>query len=349
MDENKKFRFTGNNLIWIIVLTLFLIVFFSGAFESLVYLILRDLSGDSPAMEFINVFYAPTIGSVIATVIVCWVIKKNRFILRSFLPKGMAKDHPILVIEDTYEPTQENTARNLIIGLALGFLSNFFCIACAMLHGDLIFTSAFTASMIPVLIYAFIMVFIQSTSEEIWCRGFMQERIMIHYPLWVAILANGLAFGFLHMFNDGASVLAIVDITACGISFALLRWYTGSIWAAMGIHAMWNFTQNFIFGLPNSGLVSEVSILRIDAANAVSNWVYSYEFGVEGAVPAVFIDIVIGVVILILAKRSGRLSELKLSYEAIAAQKAQAAGPAANTDIAQAAEPEAPEEATPKN
>ena len=78
---------------------------------------------------------------------------------------------------------------------------------------------------------------------------------------------------------------------------------------------MWNFTQNFIFGLPNSGLVSEASVFHLDAATGISNWIYSYEFGVEGGVPAIFIDVLLMVVILILAKRDGRLGELLESRE----------------------------------
>ena len=96
---------------------------------------------------------------------------------------------------------------------------------------------------------------IQSTTEELWCRGFMYERINVHYPLWVAIVVNGVFFAFLHIFNPGVGVLPIVDIAVCGLSFSLAKWYTGSIWFPMGIHTAWNFTQNFLFGLPNSGLV----------------------------------------------------------------------------------------------
>ena len=78
---------------------------------------------------------------------------------------------------------------------------------------------------------------------------------------------------------------------------------------------MWNFTQNFLFGLPNSGLVSEASVFHLDAATGISNWIYSYEFGVEGGVPAIFADVLIVAVILILAKRDGRLGELLESRE----------------------------------
>jgi hypothetical protein len=203
----------------------------------------------------------------------------------------------------------------LAIGLLLGFLTNFFCILCAMLHGDIRFTWNFAVAQIPLMILALLSVFFQSTSEELWCRVMMYERINVHYPLWVAIVVNGTVFGLLHSFNDGITALAMTDLIACGLAYSLLRWYTGSPWACFGIHTMWNFTQNFIFGLPNSGLVSEASMFRVDAMNAVSNLIYDYDFGVEGAIPAVFVDLLIIVVIAWLAYRQGRLGELLVSKE----------------------------------
>ena len=83
----------------------------------------------------------------------------------------------------------------------------------------------------------------------------------------------------------------------------------------MGIHTAWNFTQNFLFGLPNSGLVSEASVFKMDAINAQSNLIYNYEFGVEGAIPAVLADALLGIICLILAAKKGRLQELKMTYD----------------------------------
>lgn len=321
----------SNNLIWIVVLVFFLYIIVSNyvvlAPIDWVYSFIRPSL--SPAVAFISEYYGYTVSAIITLAAACWPVKKNRFILRSFLPKGMGKDHPILVVEDRYEPTQENTGRNLLIGLLLGFLTNFFCVVCALLHGDIHLYLDFSWRLVPTLVYALLMVFIQSSSEELWCRGFMYERICIRYPLWVAVLVNGLFFGLLHVLNPGATFLGIADIVACGISYTLLRWYTGSIWMAMGVHTMWNFTQNFLFGLPNSGLVSQVSVFHMDAMNGVSNLIYDYDFGVEGGLPGVLIDSLLGVVCLLLAARAGRLGELTQSYEKKAAQaeKAEKAEP----------------------
>lgn len=322
MDREEKgkkkkgfFKRLSNNIIWIIFLVIALYIFLSGFLEALFLALLYRLPIESPALRFINDNYTFTIIAILVLVVVCLMIKKNRFILRSFLPAGVGKDHKVLVVEDTYEPTQNNTLRTLGYGLLLGFITNFTCIACAIAHGDIKLYFDFSASQIPVLLFGFLMVFVQSTSEELWCRGYMYERINIHYPLWVAIAVNGVLFGLLHCFNNGASVIGIVDIAVCGIAYSLVRWYTGSIWTVMGIHTMWNFTQNFLFGLPNSGMVSEFSVFHLDAANGVSNLIYDYAFGVEGGIIAILVDAALGIGVLYLAKRSGRLGELLLSYE----------------------------------
>ncbi len=315
----KQRKFKGNNIVWIIFLMILLYFFLCSTVGLPITSGLNSLREWSPAVVFINEYYTPTIAHVLILVLLCLIVKKNRFILRSFLPAGRGNNHRKQVVEDSYEPTQNNTPKMLLLGLLLGFLTNFACIACALAHGDIKLYFDFSAAQLPILLYGLLMVFVQSTSEELWCRGFMYERIIIHYPLWVAVLVNGLFFGLLHMFNDGVTVFAIINIAVCGVSYSLLRWYTGSIWSVMGLHTMWNFTQNFLFGLPNSGLVSEVSLFHMDAASGISNLIYDYSFGVEGAIPSIIISVAIAIVILLLAKKNGRLGELRMSYEKKAA------------------------------
>ena len=146
----------------------------------------------------------------------------------------------------------------------------------------------------------------------------MYERINIHYPLWVSIIANGIFFGLLHAFNPGVSVMAIVGIAICGVSYSIVRWYTGSIWIPMGIHTMWNFTQNFIFGLPNSGIVSEYSIFRLEAASARNGLFYNVNFGVEGSIGSSLVLIVVIIVMIIINRNKPE----KRDYWADAERKA---------------------------
>ena len=291
----------NNRIIWIIVAFFLWYILIADTaaigFARLLNLLIKE---PSDGLAFVLEMYAPLFADCVMFIVICAAVKKNRFVL------------------DIVKPTKERRSMShLGIGLLLGFLTNFFCVVCALLHGDIKLTLDFTANQIPLMLFALLCVFFQSTSEELWCRGFMMYRINVHYPLWVGIVVNAVVFGALHSFNDGITILAMADLIICGLAYSLLCWYTGSIWTSFGIHTMWNFTQQFLFGLPNSGLVSECSIFHLDAANGISNLIYDYEFGVEGALPAVFIDLLIVVVILYLAKRNGRLGELKQSRESL--------------------------------
>ena len=316
----KERRFKGNHLLWVILATLFGMIVSSVVGLTPLGILFKPLALRSPELAAV-LDYTIQLGVIVVLVVILWVIPKNRFILRSFLPRGRGQAVAPRVVEDTYRPTQNNTVKMLLLGLLLGFVTNFFCIACALLHGDIKFYYDFSAAQVPLLLFALVSVFLQSTSEELWCRGFLYERILIHYPRWVAIAVNGLLFGLMHMANPGVSVLAIASIVLCGLSYSLVRWYTGSIWVAMGLHTMWNFTQAFLFGLPNSGIVSRLSVFHLDASTGVSNLIYDFAFGVEAALPALIADGALGVAVLLMARRDGRLGELKQSYETMAQQE----------------------------
>ena len=308
------------NVIWIIFVTLgwymFIAAFGHIAWEEMMESIRHRIS---PEMFFTLDLYAATIVDIITLFVLCWLFVKNRYIWKSFLIKRGGPDYAagdILTEDDAYADLygrRRNGLKMLGWGLLLGFLTNFFCIACALIHGDIKLYFDCAASQILYFLFSLFCVCIQSSAEELWCRGFMYERLHERYPLWVAVAVNGVLFGLLHIFNPGADVIPIVGIIITGLSYSLLRWYSGSIWIAMGIHTGWNFTQNYLFGLPNSGLVSEASVFHLGAANGNTTWVYDWIFGVEGGIPALFIDGLLGVTIIYLACKNGRIKELGMN------------------------------------
>ena len=293
----------NNRIIWITLALIIVYMFIIGIPEGMFgYFITKILmaAGTSDAVIFVAQFYVPTTVAMIGLIIYLAIFKKNRPILKTFA-YGYGN----------------NNFKNIGLGLLVGFIMNGVCILIAYLHRDIELSYSFSMSQIPFYIYALVFVFIQSASEEMWCRGFMYERVNVHYPLWVAILANSVIFGLLHIFNDGITVQAMVDLVVCGIGFSLARWQSKSIWFVSGIHCGWNFTQNFIFGLPNSGLVSQQAMFHLDAANARNNIFYDNTFGVEGAIPAIIADAVLGAICLYLAIKAGRGHELMESKESL--------------------------------
>ena len=58
---------------------------------------------------------------------------------------------------------------------------------------------------------------------------------------------------------------------------------------AIAMHTAWNFTQNFIWGLPNSGTIYSFSIFQLDQATARNSLFYNVLFGVEATLTAVIV------------------------------------------------------------
>ena len=178
-----------------------------------------------------------------------------------------------------------NNAKGLLFGLALGFAMNAFCVLVAVLHKDI--HIRFEAFRPPETIALFAAILIQSSAEEFIFRGYLHQKILQHYnsPL-LAILLSTLMFSLGHASNPGVTFLSLSNIVLIGILFSLLVHYMDSLWAACAAHTAWNFTQNILFGLPNSGHVLPFSIFKLDAATATDSFAYSVSFGIEGTVMA---------------------------------------------------------------
>lgn len=216
--------------------------------------------------------YLSFIGIWILTLLYLRFTEKNRPILKS-LGRNAAG----------------NNLKNLLLGFVLGFGLNGICVLAAWLHKDI---SLYYTSFRPAaFILIFISVFVQSSAEELVCRGFLYQRLRQSYrhPA-VAVVGNSLLFAVLHLTNEGVTVLSLLNIFIVGVLFSFMVYYMDSIWCAMSMHAMWNFTQNIIFGLPNSGARSPYSVFRLDIFTAKDSFAYNVGFGIEGTL---FADILL--------------------------------------------------------
>ncbi|MBD5551639.1 MAG: CPBP family intramembrane metalloprotease [Lachnospiraceae bacterium] len=193
----------------------------------------------------------------------------------------------------------------LLAGMAAGFGLNGICILTAWLHGDIVL---YYDSLHPVLlVLIFIAVLIQSSAEEFICRGFVFQRLLKggRSP-WVAIIGNAALFAILHLMNDGVTFLSILNILVIGIGFSLIVYYMDSLWCAIGLHTAWNFMQNIIFGLPNSGLVTPFSLFKLEASTAKNSFAYNVGFGVEGTVTANVLLIAVCILLYVRGRKQDR-------------------------------------------
>ncbi|SDB07332.1 hypothetical protein SAMN02910298_00238 [Pseudobutyrivibrio sp. YE44] len=219
-----------------------------------------------------------------------WIVFMIEFLI-------VKKDRPIL--KTLWTAPKGNNIKYLGLGFLIGFVLNIICAIVAVLNKDI--SLQYDSFNFIKLLLLFIAVFIQSSAEEMVCRGFIFQRLRRGYrhPA-VAIILNSLLFTSMHLFNPGASVISMTVVLAAGLLFSLMVYYMDSIWCAMATHTAWNFTQNLILGLPNSGIVSPVSVFKLDAATAKSSFAYSVEFGLEGSITAIAVMIITGIVIIVL-------------------------------------------------
>jgi membrane protease YdiL (CAAX protease family) len=141
-------------------------------------------------------------------------------------------------------------------------------------------------------------------SEEIMMRGLFYRLVEKWLGSWAALALSAALFGALHLGNANATLLAAVAIMLeAGIMLAAIYMITRRLWAAIGLHAAWNFAQGGIYGIPVSG-GSMDGVLRPDIRG--SNLLTGGAFGAEASLPAIIVATAFGLVLLVIAYRRGR-------------------------------------------
>ena len=220
--------------------------------------------------------------------IFAWAVKKDRKYILTFC-RGKA-------------------ARNLlfaICGALFGFALMGICIFAASAHGDIVIGPSAGLSL-PLFLLALLAVFIQSSTEEIESRAFVFGKMHGEgVPLVWAIVVSAFFFSYLHAANPGFGFLPLLSIFVVGVQYALSYHYFGSIWFTCTAHMMWNFTQDFIFGLPDSGKPAAASVFS--SAVTGSSFFYDETFGIEGSPMAILVNLIAcGLIILIGRKFFGK-------------------------------------------
>lgn len=228
---------------------------------------------EDPSMTFIMLL--STVGTTITVLLFCRLIEGRKLHTIGFTKKGAVPQY--------------------LLGLAVGFVMFSAVVGLAWAFGGLHAEGFVGGSAVSILL-ALLGFGLQGMSEEVLCRGYLMTTILKHHKPWVAVVTNAVIFALLHGMNNGISLLAIINLTLCGIMFSLYMLRTDNLWGACAIHSIWNFVQGNFFGLPVSGIDSGDSVFRFsliegrDLANGGA-------FGLEGGLPC---TIVLTAVILVL-------------------------------------------------
>ncbi len=139
----------------------------------------------------------------------------------------------------------------------------------------------------------FIGFFVQGPAEEVLFRGYVLENIRGKWGMTWGIGISAIAFSLLHTPNPGFGALPFINLVLFGVATALwkLRIDGGQLWGAFAIHSIWNWLQQVVFGLPNSGEASppQDTLFSIVPNTSAAPWLWGGGFGPEGTLGATIV------------------------------------------------------------
>jgi uncharacterized protein len=120
---------------------------------------------------------------------------------------------------------------------------------------------------------------------------------------WTAALILSFIFGIGHSTNPGESPIGLLGAGLAGLVFCFSLYRTGSLWWAIGLHAAWDWSQSFLYGVPDSGLMAQGHLF---ATHPVGRPILSGGLtGPEGSIFAILMLAVIAGIIFVTLRPSG--------------------------------------------
>lgn len=171
--------------------------------------------------------------------------------------------------------------RSLLAGLLIGFFANGLISLLAGLTGAVnISFQSFNFYLILILPF----VFIQCTCEEVLLRGYVPVYLKDRHDWSSIAFVSGTLFIFHHYRNleyFGFSSAFCVNVFLTGVMLYLMVLVNGNFWICCGFHTAWNYTQQCLFGLPNSGQSSSFALFH--GTESKDTFFYNSVYGNEGS------------------------------------------------------------------
>jgi membrane protease YdiL (CAAX protease family) len=121
-------------------------------------------------------------------------------------------------------------------------------------------------------------------TEELTFRGYLLQAMARRHFLPAALITS-VMFGAAHGHNPGETFIGLVVAGQAGLLLCAGIYFTKSLYWAIGLHAAWDYSENFLFGTSDSGTACYGTLVNFSPHGNI--WLSGGATGPEGSVFAV--------------------------------------------------------------
>ncbi|QSW91193.1 CPBP family intramembrane metalloprotease [Flavobacterium endoglycinae] len=193
-------------------------------------------------------------------------------------------------------------AKNLLIGISIGFILQSCTILVMYLNGNY---SIVNINPVSFILIPFTIMFTVAIIEEILVRGIIFRIVEEKLGSYISLTISSVLFGILHLANPHGTLISGICITMAGFMLGAAFIYSRNLWFPIALHFAWNFTQSGIYGAITSGNEKTNSLL--EAKIQGPEFITGGEFGPEGSIQAIVFCALGTILLLALSRKQNKI------------------------------------------
>lgn len=223
------------------------------------------LAGRARALGLAVLYFAVVAGAIVAWTLLPAFHGHQLSLSRQFLQEAAwaTSAMAVLVVLSSlrHEPMShwgfatKGAARHFPLGLAVGFVMMAGSLGVIAAAGGCNFSGG--GGPIGAIMGTAVLVALRDLAVGLFEETFFRSFVLVHlsraFSFWPAAIITAIVFGLAHGGNLHEAPVGLIVAGAGGLVLAYSFRRSGALWFAIGWHAAYDFTQDFIFGVPDSG------------------------------------------------------------------------------------------------
>jgi uncharacterized protein len=161
---------------------------------------------------------------------------------------------------------------SLTVLLLILWLAHAYSLGTLQLHGTEILKNALPWAAAMTLAAIF---------EDFFYRGYLQFTVSSGIGFWPAAFMTSALMGAAHTLNPGWRLVGVVATGGYGLVACLLLRRTGDLWMPIGLHAGWNWSEMYFYGVPSGGFAGHGHLFQGNLHGPI--WLTGMPYGVEAS------------------------------------------------------------------